>query len=145
MNNNNNKNNNKKKNENTTFIIVCVIVTLFTIMLITFLNNKIQESSRVEISYSEFLQMIEEDKIDSVEVSSNKIYIVPKKEDGTPYYSRIYYTGVMSSDLIRRYVTARLPDARFVPGKFASDNAIGVALLAAKEVGAWPSISRSTN
>ena len=51
----------------------------------------------------------------------------------------------MSSDLIRRYVTARLPGARFVPGKFASDNAIGVALLAAKEVGAWPSISGSTN
>lgn len=57
----------------------------------------------------------------------------------------VFAGGVMSSDLIRRYVTARLPGARFVPGKFASDNAIGVALLAAKEVGAWPSISRSTN
>ena len=46
--------------------------------------------------------------------------------------------GVMSSDVIREAVTARLPGAYFVPGRFASDNAIGVAILAAREVGAWP-------
>lgn len=42
--------------------------------------------------------------------------------------------GVMSSDVIREYVTARLPQVQFVPGKFSSDNAIGVAVLAAREV-----------
>lgn len=41
--------------------------------------------------------------------------------------------GVMSSEIIRDYVTRRLPQVRFVPGKFSSDNAIGVALLAARE------------
>lgn len=100
MNNNNSNNNNKKKNENTRFIIICVIATLFTIMLITFLNNKIQESSRVEITYSKFLEMIDNNEIKAVKVSSNKIYIVPKKEDGSPIYTKIYYTGVMSSDLM---------------------------------------------
>ena len=55
----------------------------------------------------------------------------------------VFAGGVMSSDLVRAYITARLPQAHFVPGKFASDNAIGTALLAAKEVGAWPNISRS--
>lgn len=49
----------------------------------------------------------------------------------------VFAGGVMSSDIIRGYVTRRLPDARFVPGKFASDNAIGVSILAAREVGAW--------
>ena len=97
-NNNSNNNNNKKKNENTRFIIICVIATLFTIMLITFLNNKIQEGSRVEITYSKFLEMIDNNEIKAVKVSSNKIYIVPKKENGSPIYTKIYYTGVMSSD-----------------------------------------------
>lgn len=46
--------------------------------------------------------------------------------------------GVMSSQIVRDYVTARLRDVCFVPGQFASDNAIGVAIIAAKEVGAWP-------
>ena len=98
--NNNNNNNNKKKNENTRFIIICVIATLFTIMLITFLNNKIQESSRIEITYSKFLEMIDNGEIKAVKVSSNKIYIVPKNKDGSAIYSKIYYTGVMSSDLM---------------------------------------------
>ena len=50
----------------------------------------------------------------------------------------VFAGGVMSSTIIRDHVTARLPGAYFVPGKFASDNAIGVAILAAKEQGAWP-------
>lgn len=50
----------------------------------------------------------------------------------------VFAGGVMSSDLIRSYVTHRVPRAYFVPGKFASDNAIGISVLAAKENHAWP-------
>ncbi|EFB76617.1 glycoprotease [Subdoligranulum variabile] len=53
----------------------------------------------------------------------------------------IFAGGVMSSDLIRTYVMHRVPGAHFVPGKFASDNAIGIAVLAAKENQAWPILS----
>lgn len=49
----------------------------------------------------------------------------------------IFAGGVMSSDIIRGYVTRRLPGARFVPGQYASDNAIGVSILAAREAGQW--------
>ena len=58
-----------------------------------------------------------------------------KEHPGLPV---VFAGGVMSSDLIRTYVTHRVPGAHFVPGKFASDNAIGIALLAAKERKAWP-------
>ena len=50
----------------------------------------------------------------------------------------VFAGGVMSSDLIRTYVTHRVSGSRFVPGKFASDNAIGAAILAAREIKAWP-------
>lgn len=53
----------------------------------------------------------------------------------------VFAGGVMSSTLVQMYLHTRLSQALFVPGKFASDNAIGVALLAAREVGAWPAIS----
>ena len=53
----------------------------------------------------------------------------------------VFAGGVMSSDLIRTYVSTRVPGARFVPGKFASDNAIGVSILAAREQGAWQTTS----
>ena len=45
--------------------------------------------------------------------------------------------GVMSSDIIRAWVQQRLPEVYFVPGQYSSDNAIGVSIIAAQEVGAW--------
>lgn len=46
--------------------------------------------------------------------------------------------GVMSSDIIRGAVQKAQPEVLFVPGKYAGDNAIGVAILAAGEVFGWP-------
>ena len=56
----------------------------------------------------------------------------------------VFAGGVMSSEAVRGYVTARLPGARFVPGKFASDNAIGVSILAAREAAQWTSSASGT-
>ena len=53
----------------------------------------------------------------------------------------VFAGGVMSSSLIRSYVEHRVPGAHFVPGKFASDNAIGVAILTAREKCGWPTSS----
>ncbi len=41
--------------------------------------------------------------------------------------------GVMSSDIIRPYVEKMLNNVYFVPAEYASDNAIGVAVLASKK------------
>jgi N6-L-threonylcarbamoyladenine synthase len=49
--------------------------------------------------------------------------------------------GVMSSDVIRTWVQAAVPEVYFVPGRFSSDNAIGVACIAAQEVGEWTTSS----
>ncbi|MEF9968936.1 MAG: glycoprotease [Ruthenibacterium sp.] len=54
-----------------------------------------------------------------------------------PHAQVICAGGVMSSDIIRTLVQNRMPDIYFVPGKFASDNAIGVSILAAKKVESW--------
>ena len=53
--------------------------------------------------------------------------------------------GVMSSDIIRAYVQRTQPDIYFRTwGRYSSDNAIGVAVLAAKEVQAWPMLMTVT-
>lgn len=47
----------------------------------------------------------------------------------------VYFAGgVMASDTIRRHVQQQLPGSFFVPSEFSSDNAIGVAAIAAKEL-----------
>lgn len=45
----------------------------------------------------------------------------------------VFAGGVMSSDIIRQYVTQKLSNVYFVPAKFSSDNAIGIARIAAEE------------
>ena len=45
--------------------------------------------------------------------------------------------GVMSSVIIRDWVQRRLPGGMFVPAAYASDNAMGVSILAAREAGLW--------
>lgn len=45
--------------------------------------------------------------------------------------------GVMSSSIIKKYIQKRMSSVLFVPSQYASDNAIGTAILAAREVGAW--------
>lgn len=51
-----------------------------------------------------------------------------KKYPGLP---AVCAGGVMSSEVIREYVQKNMEDVYFVPGRFSSDNAIGVAVLAA--------------
>lgn len=55
-----------------------------------------------------------------------------------PGLTVVFAGGVMSSEIVRDYILARMQDVHFVPGKFASDNAIGISILAARRVSAWP-------
>ncbi|NCC06886.1 MAG: glycoprotease [Clostridia bacterium] len=48
--------------------------------------------------------------------------------------------GVMSSSVIKKYMQKRMNGILFVPPQYASDNAIGTAILAAREVGAWQTL-----
>ena len=54
-----------------------------------------------------------------------------KEHPGLPV---VFAGGVMSSSVVKNYMHARHPFVRFVDGKFASDNAIGVSVITAKEL-----------
>ena len=51
-----------------------------------------------------------------------------KEHPGLPV---VFAGGVMSSSVVRSYMHSRHPFVRFVDGKFASDNAIGVSVITA--------------
>lgn len=52
----------------------------------------------------------------------------------TPNLPVVFAGGVMSSEIIQTYLQKKLCNAHFVPGRFSSDNAIGVAILCAEEM-----------
>ena len=55
-----------------------------------------------------------------------------KEHPGTPV---VFAGGVMSSPLVHETLQKKYPFCRFVDGKFASDNAIGVSVIAARSLG----------
>jgi len=100
---NRNKNNNSggdhKNNKNGSMFLAFLLISLIALFVMSYINSQMDGMSTKEITYSEFLQMVEEDKVESVEISSTQITITPKKEDDKSKNSVkvTYYTGVVEN------------------------------------------------
>lgn len=76
-------NNKKKKPENflkNPFVIFLILSIISTIILNSFLSM-LTSPKRSEITYSEFLDMLEEDKLEKVIFTGSQLEIYPKKEE----------------------------------------------------------------
>lgn len=72
------------------FIVIALIITLG----INMLTSYISESTLQEIDYSTFLKMVDNKEVQSVQITEDRIIIVPKSDSKTPLMERkVYYTG----------------------------------------------------
>ncbi|MDD6810476.1 MAG: ATP-dependent zinc metalloprotease FtsH [Lachnospiraceae bacterium] len=102
-------NGNDPKKQNFVILIIAALITLFSIsMFMKFMTG----ATNQEISYNEFIEMIENDEIDYVVVDSDRINIYPKQEESNNPFMYAYggggisyYTGKMEED---DTLTARL-------------------------------------
>lgn len=95
---NNNNNPNQKKNNNGQMILMFLLVTLVALFFMSMFSRWQAQMTTEEISYTEFLQMVEDDKVEEVHVSSNSYRITPKKEKDE-ILTMTYYTGIAGNDL----------------------------------------------
>lgn len=93
----NNDSRNKKSNNGQTFIILA-IAAFITFALVSVMSSKIRELGSERLPYSEFMQMIEDKKIDSVIIRNNEISI--KVKPGLKDYSvlKSYQTIMVDGD-----------------------------------------------
>ena len=86
----NNNKNNGKKSPNRSFIFMLAISIVMT-LLFFYAYNRIQESRREEITYGQFLDMLDEGKVEMVKIYGSSIEVTAKDEDkasrGTVYYA----------------------------------------------------------
>ena len=75
------------------FLAVALVLTL----LVNSMFSGIGGQQSTEKTYSEFLEMVEMDKVESVEFATNRILIEPKRVDGG-IVDTYYYTGYISDD-----------------------------------------------
>ena len=91
------KGDNSDNNRSARTIAILVICALVATLLINTLYSTISNSRFSQISYSEFLTMLENGEIDSVEFSSNDRILILTKEQALQPASQqsIYYTGMI--------------------------------------------------
>ena len=102
----NNKNGNGKKTPNRSFIFM-LVVSIGLTLLFFYTYNKIQESQRKEITYSQFLDMLDEGNVKMVKIYGSSIEVT-EKEDGDSQRETVYY-ATRISDL---YLVDRLEEAK---------------------------------
>lgn len=105
MDNQNNKNknnpNNKDNKQGFSFII---LVTLITMILVMALFQFQGTGEGNEITYDEFIKMVDDGKVDEVQIQSDRIVIKEKKEDGQKV-AKEYYTGIVNDDKLADKLT----------------------------------------
>ncbi|MEG0296929.1 MAG: ATP-dependent zinc metalloprotease FtsH [Clostridium sp.] len=94
---NDNKNKNKKNENNSPKKIpVIVIYLVLAFSMISAFNYTLDKATTKEITYNEFLNYVEEDKIEKIRFTSDTIYLTPK--EGAVDEKKQLYTGYMYNE-----------------------------------------------
>ena len=103
-------------------LLMLLLASLVTLLLMSWFMSKMTGATNIEITYNEFIDMLEEGKVKSVQIDDEQINIVPKKtEVKNPedlLIQKTYYTGRAEDDdtLTKRLlehdveVTKKIPD-----------------------------------
>lgn len=78
-------------------ILAFVIITLVTLFFMSLLNRCSADMTSQRITYTEFVQMVKDDKVEKVEVGANQYNITPKSDDKT-LVKMTYYTGFIKDE-----------------------------------------------
>ncbi|MDO5416301.1 MAG: ATP-dependent zinc metalloprotease FtsH [Lachnospiraceae bacterium] len=104
MDNNNTPDNKNKMQKGGQTIVIWVIAALITLSVITFMQNVVMKNSNHEFTYSEFVKLIDEGKIESVVFKNERIEIEPSKEVKSEH------------PMVTSYYTIRVPqDYELIP------------------------------
>ena len=95
---NNNQNRNNGKKPGGPGIWVMVIVLCITLAVVSMMNSALKKSQSQEVSYDEFVRMIEDGEVEAVRESGSRLVIVPKSSS-TQYSRLIQYYTVRVQDL----------------------------------------------
>lgn len=109
---NGNKDNNKNNKQGFSFVI---LITMLTALLVFAMYQFQGVDSDQEITYNKFLKMIDEKKVEKVEIKRDRILITAKKESGDKV-NKEYYTGRMNDDqLVEKLEKAKIDFNQEVP------------------------------
>lgn len=122
---NNNRNQDRNKKNNRTGVIICLIVALGTFLVFSFMNSQVRNATNKEITYDQFLKMLEDGNVKSVTIQSNELQIEPVAQSNS-LYEMTYYTGLITMDV---QLVSRLEEAGVHFSRDTSDSTSSVGYM----------------
>ena len=94
-------NNNKKRNGQSIFWMV--VITLVVLLMVSSLTNRVSSLTNQEITYTEFMQMVEDGEVEEVVFTSGQIQIKPKEQQNA-LYQTTYHTVNLGDDRLYEFL-----------------------------------------
>ena len=109
-------------NRNHSMFLIFLVVTLITLLIMGFFNNMIKDTTSQEITYDEFLTMLEAGNVEKVQVESTRLKITPKSQPFSGQGVKLtFYTGIMDDpNLVERLRTAGVKFTEEIPDTTAN-------------------------
>ncbi len=122
-NNSNNSNNNSNQNgkNNGPRLAPMLVAVLVVLLIISYFTKALTNATTKEISYNEFIEMLDNGEVESVKLSSDKISITPiSVDDDNPYTAQVkitYVTGYVENNeqLANRLINANIEFSSDIP------------------------------
>ena len=110
------------QNRNHSSILIFLVVTLVTLVLMSFFNRMMNDSTSMEISYDQFLDLLEQDLVESVTLDSDKLTIVTKQQSlASQGIEMTYYTGrILDPEIVERLDKANVEFKQEIPDNTTS-------------------------
>ena len=134
-----NNNNNNDRNPRRQSVFMFILAALMTLLMVSYFMRLINGSGTQEVSYNEFIEMVEAGEIEKVSIGSDRIEFNKKTAEGTApdmsslfFYAtsptdKVYFTGKIEED---DTLTARLLDAGIeVSGEVSDGSSIIMSIL----------------
>ena len=96
MDNKNKQDPNMKSNWQT--ITMLLIAALLTFGLVSWMNSYLNSKKRQELSYNEFVKMVDGGEVESIKIGGTEITVVPKKDNAKYSQDLVYYVVKVPGD-----------------------------------------------
>lgn len=104
--NDNNQNGNNKKTPNRSFLFM-LVVSIGLTLLFFYAYSRYQTSQQEEISYSQFLDMLDKGEVEAVKIYGSTIEITPKEKKKSSKKKSYYAIRISDINLVDRLETAK--------------------------------------
>lgn len=89
-----NKPQDNKNPRNRQTILIFIVISVATLAVMSLFSSMFMNARSKEITYDEFIKMVEDNEVKAVEITDTQINIEPKKQP-SQFVEIIYYTGVL--------------------------------------------------